>query len=287
MAHLGTLRNIRFNDDVNDVRGANVYGIDDEKLGTIDDIIFDHGSGRIRYAVVDSGGWLSSKKFLVPADRILERPGHEEDFAVNLSRDQIRDFPEYNERTVEEQDEFRNYETNYRAKWDEGPVLHKEGSVNIITPEPDEMPSATGSTSGLDVTPTRIAGKFPDTAPDSGKLRMRPSGSAADAEDSRVPGSARGSDLGTVAGESSRNPEIGYGDIDQTAVPAGTTRDLPPSYRDTVEGPLEAQNDLHRPYPVQEGRRQRWSAFEDHLLRNRTDVTSNCRACDDAKDKAA
>jgi hypothetical protein len=41
--------------------------LNDEKLGNIEDVIFDHTSGNIHYAVVDTGGWLSSKKFLVPA----------------------------------------------------------------------------------------------------------------------------------------------------------------------------------------------------------------------------
>jgi uncharacterized protein YrrD len=48
MAHYGTLRDHRFDDDVDDIRGASLYGMDDEKLGKIDDVIFDHGSGAIR-----------------------------------------------------------------------------------------------------------------------------------------------------------------------------------------------------------------------------------------------
>jgi len=51
-----------------DIRGATVYGLEDEKLGEIDDLIFDHSTMEIRYVVVDSGGWLPSRKFLLPAD---------------------------------------------------------------------------------------------------------------------------------------------------------------------------------------------------------------------------
>lgn len=50
MAHFGTLRNYRFSDTqaaCEDIRGAKVYGRDDEKLGKIDDVIFDHSSGAI------------------------------------------------------------------------------------------------------------------------------------------------------------------------------------------------------------------------------------------------
>ena len=72
MAHYGTLRDYRFADlDTDeDIRGAHVYGRDDEKLGKIDDVIFDHTTGNIRYVVIDTGGWLSSKKFIVPAERL-------------------------------------------------------------------------------------------------------------------------------------------------------------------------------------------------------------------------
>ena len=74
MAHYGMLRDYRFSEDVDDVRGATVYGLEDEKIGKIYDVIFDHSTGQIRYVVVDGGGWLKSKKFLVPADRIFRIP---------------------------------------------------------------------------------------------------------------------------------------------------------------------------------------------------------------------
>ena len=45
MAHYGTLRDYHFTDideTTDDIRGAKVYGLNDEKLGKIDDVIFDH-----------------------------------------------------------------------------------------------------------------------------------------------------------------------------------------------------------------------------------------------------
>jgi uncharacterized protein YrrD len=55
-----------FDRDIDDIRGAAVYGLGDEKLGKIDDVIFDSDNGQIRYVVVHTGGWLSSRRFLVP-----------------------------------------------------------------------------------------------------------------------------------------------------------------------------------------------------------------------------
>src|SRR5262245_43380684 len=69
MPHLGTLRDYKFATDAEDIRGSNVYGPGDEKLGTIDDVIFNYTSGEITYLVVDTGGWLSSTKFVIPAER--------------------------------------------------------------------------------------------------------------------------------------------------------------------------------------------------------------------------
>ena len=69
MAHYGTLRDYRFTDideATDDIRGSKVYGFNDEKLGKIDDVIFDHATGQIRYVVIDTGGGCPSKKFIVP-----------------------------------------------------------------------------------------------------------------------------------------------------------------------------------------------------------------------------
>jgi sporulation protein YlmC with PRC-barrel domain len=56
MAHYGLLHDYRFEDlnSEQDIRGSNVYGRDNEKLGKIDDVIFDHSTGNIGYVVVDT-----------------------------------------------------------------------------------------------------------------------------------------------------------------------------------------------------------------------------------------
>lgn len=299
MAHSGSLRDYRFKDDIDDVRGADLYGRNDKKIGEIKDVIFDHTTGVIQYVVVDAGGWLSTQLFLVPASAIHEREGHDDDFATSLTEEQVKTFPEYNERALEDEKSWRDYETRYQAKWDEDPVLHKEGSFNVITPEPDEMPPAGSSgATGEDVTPTRLAGKFPDTAPNPDKTRLRPSGSASRTEDSRVPGVARGAETPIEASTSRSGAsdmelersisgdKIGYGDVNRTAVP-GSSPDLPPSYRETRDDALDASNDLNRPYPVQQGRHRRFSTFEENLRRNRADVISRCGVCGTARDKVA
>jgi sporulation protein YlmC with PRC-barrel domain len=135
MAHYGTLQNYRLSDDqAEDIRGRHIYGVDDDKLGKIDDVIFDHASGDIRYVVVDTGGWLSSKKFLVPTDRIRTSQKHEDDYQVNLTKEQIEKFPPYKESDLDSEKDWGEYENRYRSKWVDGPVMHREATDRNITP---------------------------------------------------------------------------------------------------------------------------------------------------------
>ena len=139
MAHYGMLKDYKFGEASVDVRGSALYGMNDEKLGKIDDVVFDHSSGDISYAVVDTGGWLSSKKFVVPAGRLRPSTKHTSDFSCDLTKEQIESFPPFNEKDVESEDKWKNYEGKYRSKWDTGPVMHREGSDRNITPTTQQM----------------------------------------------------------------------------------------------------------------------------------------------------
>jgi sporulation protein YlmC with PRC-barrel domain len=160
MAIYSNLRDYRFNDtELDDIRGAEVFGADDEKLGKIDDVIFDSASGELRYVVLDSGGWLSSKKFLVPARQLMIRDEADKDFHVSLTKQQIERFPEYREKSFEDDAEFEDYEKRYKATYSDGPVMHREGSTHAITPE-----TVAGSGSGdgkHHASPRRIAHDMP------------------------------------------------------------------------------------------------------------------------------
>lgn len=119
MAHYGSLREQSFSEtDADDIRGSAVYGIGDEKLGKIDDVIFDHTTGDVQYIVVDTGGWLKSKKFLVPAERLSQLTSvHEGDFYVPLTKNQIESFPAYDENALKDRAKWADYETRYRTAW--------------------------------------------------------------------------------------------------------------------------------------------------------------------------
>ena len=140
MSHYGVLKDYRFPVAAEDIRGAALYGNDDhEKLGKIDDVIFDHATGHINYAIVDTGGWLSSKKFIVPADRLRASVKHDDAFTANLTKKQVETFPEYKESDLESEDKWAGYEDRYRAQWEADPVMHRSETDRNVTPTTQQL----------------------------------------------------------------------------------------------------------------------------------------------------
>ena len=139
MAIYGNLRDYKFDNDTDDIRGADVYGVNGEKLGEIDDVIFDSNSGELKYVVVDTGGWLTSQRFIVPALQLTIREEGDEDYYLNLTREQIERFPEYKEEALASDDEWKDYERQYESSIDDGPVMHVKDSTRMITPDPSQV----------------------------------------------------------------------------------------------------------------------------------------------------
>jgi sporulation protein YlmC with PRC-barrel domain len=295
MAHIGTLRDFKFKGDVDDIRGAHLYGRGNEKLGKVDDVVFDHAGGTIQYLVVDTGGWLKSNKFLVPADRVNARGDTGEDFTCDLSKQQIERFPEYKDSIIRSNADWQAYEDRYRGSFStDGDVLHREGSDHLITPEASELPPSRGEAE-FNATPTRLVDRFSSAEPSSDKTRLRPAGTAARVEDAKNPGRAieNESAAWTEQGATSRNrratdrdseEDIIISDIDSSnAAPlAGVNRSTrladphdaandPPSYR--------AGNDLNARVGSRYATNRRLADFEETLRRNRVDITATCRAC--------
>jgi hypothetical protein len=102
-------------DDLDDSQlefnGLDVRGREDEKLGEVDGFLVDSGSGRVLYAVIDSGGWFTSRRFLVPIGHAV-LDSDRSALRVDVSRDQLRQYPEFNETTFStlSDDDLRSYE---------------------------------------------------------------------------------------------------------------------------------------------------------------------------------
>lgn len=190
MTHYGTLGSQYFSNEVDDIRGTAVYGSEGEKLGQLDDVIFDHSTMEIQYIVVDSGGWLEGAKFLLPADQITGDSEHPGEFAANVNKQDIEQLLRYDARLLNSQDAWKKYEEEYKKAWHAAPVQHRLGSDRNITPEEepgDEQSSEQASTaseaSASELFPERLASVFSDPTPRGSKIAMRPGGTVARAEE--------------------------------------------------------------------------------------------------------
>lgn len=185
MARYGTLGDYRFSDTQEaalDIRGAKIYGLKDQKLGDIDDVIFDETTGAIIYIVVDTGGWLTSKKFIVPPQEVRPSLQHEDDFLVDLSQEQIESFPPYDGTALTSEERWADYERRYRSQWVEKPVMHRSETDRNITPTTRQqvgagsgsIPSSEADTAevdaGTEVEPMRTEGTM-DVSPSGPSLR--------------------------------------------------------------------------------------------------------------------
>jgi sporulation protein YlmC with PRC-barrel domain len=134
MAHYGTLKDSSIRQLDEDIRGTAVYGSNDDKLGKVDDVIFDHSTGDVSYVVIDTGGWLSSRKFLVPGDRLRPSTRHEDAFEISMTKQEVESLPAYNESDLTSESKWRDYEGRYRSKWVANPVMHRAETDRNITP---------------------------------------------------------------------------------------------------------------------------------------------------------
>ncbi|HEY2169873.1 MAG TPA: PRC-barrel domain-containing protein [Candidatus Angelobacter sp.] len=180
MPHYGILRDHKM-EDVDDLRGADVYGVNDEKLGTIDDVIFDHSSGDIRYIVLKTGGLLSRKKVMVPANRVEPYGNHDDKFYAELDKERLEMLPEFNDETLKSHSKWSKFEREHNKRWHDGAVMYNRSSGRIITPPPEDvvsppMGSGSASSSMPDLTPEKM-GKEDDllgVASGTGKTTLRP-----------------------------------------------------------------------------------------------------------------
>lgn len=80
-------------DDYYDPTGKNAYGVNEEKIGDIEGALVESSTGRIRYLIVDAGGWFSSKEVLVPAG--LARIVGDDVFFDSLTKAQVEAMEVY------------------------------------------------------------------------------------------------------------------------------------------------------------------------------------------------
>jgi uncharacterized protein (TIGR02271 family) len=95
--------------DAYDPSGDAAYGANGEKVGTVRDALVDDASGRIRYLIVDVGGWFSAKSVIVPVG--MARIEEDAVYFDALTRDQVKNMGEYHAGMDITEDFQRNTET--------------------------------------------------------------------------------------------------------------------------------------------------------------------------------
>lgn len=95
--------------DYFDPTGKTAYGIGGDKIGRVDGALVEADTGRVRYFIVDAGGWFTSKEVLVPAG--LARIAGDEVFFDTLTKEQV--------------EAMELYDTDYNYSYQEQQVKDK------------------------------------------------------------------------------------------------------------------------------------------------------------------
>jgi sporulation protein YlmC with PRC-barrel domain len=78
--------------NVKDLHGDTIAARDGE-IGKVDQVYFDDEDWRVRYLVVDTGGWLSGRKVLISPASIDRSKSSDHALAVGLTREQVEHSP--------------------------------------------------------------------------------------------------------------------------------------------------------------------------------------------------
>ena len=91
-------------DEPMDVEGFEVEATDGD-IGKVDEATYDVGSS---YIVVDTGPWIFGRKVVLPAGAIERIDLDNDNVAVRLTKDQIKDSPELDQTTDFRSEEYRS-----------------------------------------------------------------------------------------------------------------------------------------------------------------------------------
>ena len=106
-----------------DVKGANVYGLDDGKIGEIDHLIIDKVSGRVVYAVMSFGGFLGLGHSHYPLPwAALKYDTALDGYRTGVTEQQLKDAPAFSDNSWGD----RNWETRVHQHY-KSPRIGKEG----------------------------------------------------------------------------------------------------------------------------------------------------------------
>src|SRR5919202_1787161 len=80
-----------------DIRGLDVYDVDGEQIGSVEELYVERDTRLPRFLVVSAGGFLGvgKKHFLVPVEEVSRDMGEEERVTLNQDRDKVMGSPNF------------------------------------------------------------------------------------------------------------------------------------------------------------------------------------------------
>ena len=118
----------------------------DGPIGRVSEMYFDDQEWRMRYLVVETGGWLSSRKVLLPV-LSLEKPDWKlEEIPVSLTRELVRSSPEIDtDMPVARQHEIDLHaHYGWEMYWAGGNYMRSGDMVPYVEPEPRHIDTNKG-----------------------------------------------------------------------------------------------------------------------------------------------
>ena len=100
-----------------------VYASDNDKVGSVEDGLFDSATGQFRYLIVDTGIWIFGKKVLLPIGRTRFDNSQQRVYVDGLTKEQVENLPEYDGSMNVDYD----YEESVRG-------IYRENAVNQSVP---------------------------------------------------------------------------------------------------------------------------------------------------------
>ncbi len=91
-----------------------VYADGDDKVGSVEDGLFDDTTGQFRYLVVDTGPWIFGKKVLLPIGRAQFDNNQQRIYVNGLTKNQVEELPKYDGSQTVDYDHEENVRGVYR-----------------------------------------------------------------------------------------------------------------------------------------------------------------------------
>ncbi|MBI2236783.1 MAG: PRC-barrel domain-containing protein [Magnetospirillum sp.] len=112
-----------------EVKGSAIRNAAGEKIGTVDHVVVDQSTGRVKYAVIGVGGFLGmgQKDVAVPWDRI-QASDQAQTYVLNVDKDTLRNAPTVDPKNLQALDQPQTQST-IASYW------QKAASQQAQTPE--------------------------------------------------------------------------------------------------------------------------------------------------------